>query len=129
MFSCRPWFVQGLLVLLAVTSVTPATVAGEADVIKARVSQTGEGVYSFDVTVRHGDEGWKHYANRWQIVGPDDMLLGERVLFHPHVNEQPFTRGLSGVKIPTSIRQVRIRAGDLVHGFGGKEMTVSIPDR
>lgn len=110
-------------------SVTPATVAGEADVVKATVSQTAEGVYSFDVTVRHGDEGWKHYANRWQIVGPDGKLLGERVLLHPHVNEQPFTRGLSGVKIPTSIRQVRIRAGDLVHGFGGKEMTVSIPDR
>ena len=46
------------------------------------VAQSGEA----DVT------GWEHYANKWDVVGPDDTILGTRVLLHPHVNEQPFTR-------------------------------------
>ena len=42
-------------------------------------------------------------------------------------NEQPFTRTLSGVSVPRSQAQVRIRAGDLVHGFGGQELVIELP--
>jgi hypothetical protein len=123
-FLLLPRFLLGLL---AAVSVAYAAGAGEADVVDVKMSQTADGVYRFDVTVAHGDAGWKHYADRWQVIGPGGKLLGERILAHPHDNEQPFTRGLSGVKIPASVRQVRVRAGDLVHGFGGREITVSIP--
>jgi hypothetical protein len=34
--------------------------AGEADVIDVKARPAGDGLYSFDVTVRHTDEGWKH---------------------------------------------------------------------
>jgi len=102
--------------------------AGEADVVGVKVSKTGERVYRFDVTVRHGDTGWDHYADRWEVLAPDGTVLGVRVLAHPHENEQPFTRSLSGVEIPAGMTEVRVRAGDSVHKFGGAEMTVAVPE-
>ena len=87
------------------------------------------GSCSFHVTLKHGDTGWEHYANEWTVVAPDGSILGTRTLLHPHVNEQPFTRSLSGVKIPADIKQITIRAKDLVHGYGGLEQKVKLPGR
>ncbi len=53
------------------------------------------------VTLSHGDTGWDHYADGWQVIGADDTVLGTRVLHHPHVNEQPFTRSLTLDEPPT----------------------------
>lgn len=104
--------------------------AGEADIVDADVRATGDGTYSFQVTVRHEDEGWDHYADQWQVLAPDDGTeLGTRTLHHPHVDEQPFTRSLSGVEVPERIDSVRIRARDSVHGRGGAEVELSLPDR
>lgn len=101
--------------------------AGEADVVAVKVRSDGAGTYSFDVTVRHGDTGWDHYANAWEVVAPDGKtVLGTRTLLHPHEAEQPFTRSLSGVKIPDGIGEVIVRARDSVHGYGGAEITVKI---
>ncbi len=104
-----------------------AVCAGEADVVKVEVAQTGEGVYRFDVTVAHADAGWDHYADKWDVVGADGAVLGTRILHHPHVNEQPFTRSLSGVRIPEGVDRVGIRAHDSVHEYGGREMKVDLP--
>ena len=101
--------------------------AGEADVVAATATKTGENTYRFDVTVAHDDTGWDHYANVWQVIGPDGAIIGERILAHPHVNEQPFTRSLSGVSIPTDITGATLRAGDLVHEFGGAELYLELP--
>lgn len=100
--------------------------AGEADIVNVEVEKPGSS-YRFDVTVRHDDTGWQHYADRWDVVGPDGQILATRVLYHPHVNEQPFTRSLSGVAIGAGVSSVVIRAHDLVHGYGGQEMTISLP--
>ena len=43
---------------------------------------------------------------------------------HPHVDEQPFTRSQRGIVIPPGVTQVRVRAHDLVDGFGGREVLV-----
>lgn len=101
--------------------------AGEADVVDVKVSMTAKREYRFDVTVRHADAGWKHYADRWEVLGPDGKVLGVRVLYHPHVDEQPFTRSLPGVKIPAGIDRVTLRAGDKVHKFGGRTKSVPLP--
>ena len=53
-------------------------------------------------------------------------ILATRVLRHPHVNEQPFTRHLPGVKVPEEIRRVRVRAHDSVHDHGGAEVFVDL---
>lgn len=105
-----------------------AAFAGEADVVEVATERAGDGSYGFSVTVRHADEGWDHYADRWEVLAPDDTVLGARVLHHPHVDEQPFTRSLSGVDIPADLRRVRIRARDSVHGYGGAEIVVALPE-
>jgi hypothetical protein len=101
--------------------------AGEADVVGVKASRDGEGRYSFRVTVRHGDTGWKHYANKWDVVGSSGKVFGTRVLYHPHETEQPFTRSLSGVVIPDDVRRVMLRAHDSVHEYGGKTFEVTLP--
>ena len=35
----------------------------------------GSGRWRFDVTVRHADEGWDHYADKWDVVAPDGTVL------------------------------------------------------
>ncbi len=101
--------------------------AGEADVVDVNISQSSSGGYSFDVSVKHADTGWKHYADAWEVLDNNGNILGKRVLVHPHENEQPFTRSLSGVKIPAELTTVTIRAHDSVHKYGGKEITVKVP--
>jgi len=103
--------------------------AGEADVLDVDVSCNSESTCRFDVTVKHDDEGWKHYANRWEVLSPDGTILATRVLAHPHDNEQPFTRSLGNVKIPSDLVEVVVRAHDLVHAYGGKEFVVRLSPR
>ncbi len=115
----------GLAVSLALAAPLRAG-AGEADVVRVTVTKEPGGTWRFDVTVRHADEGWTHYANKWQVLAPDGTVLGTRILYHPHVDEQPFTRSLSGVRIPPAITRVRVRAFDSKHGTGGKEAEVDL---
>lgn len=81
----------------------------------------------FSVTLEHADTGWEHYANQWDVLSLDGDVLGTRVLYHPHVDEQPFTRSLSGVSIPKTMKQVKIRAKDLKHGYSNQEYLVKLP--
>ncbi len=106
-----------------------SAIAGEADVLEVKMDKRGPDSFWFDVTVKHADTGWDHYADAWDVVAPDGTVLGTRVLAHPHVNEQPFTRSLSGVRIPGEFTWVRVRGHDLVHGLGGREVTLSVPHR
>ena len=101
--------------------------AGEADVVGAEASRAGNGTFRFNVTVRHGDEGWDHYADRWDVVAPDGTVLATRVLLHPHDTEQPFTRSLGGVAVPEGIDRVTVRAHDKTHEYGGTEFAVELP--
>lgn len=96
--------------------------------VAVSVSGARDQGYRFDVTLRHADTGWDHYADAWEVLAPDGAVLGRRVLAHPHVNEQPFTRSLGGVRVPAGIDRVRIRAHDSVHGYGGREMEVALPE-
>jgi len=114
-------------VILVAVLLAGGAQAGEADVVGIEVSRNGDGLYRFDVTVRHADTGWDHYADAWDVVAPDGSVLGTRTLLHPHENEQPFTRSLAGVAVPEGITEVMVRAHDSVDGYGGKEMVVPIP--
>jgi hypothetical protein len=104
-----------------------AAAAGEADVLAARATCDAERVCRFAVTVRHADTGWEHYADRFEVLAPGGEVLATRVLRHPHVDEQPFTRELVGARIPEGIDRVRIRAGDSQHGYGGAEVEIPVP--
>ena len=117
-----------LTIALFCALATPSSVAlaGEADVTKVDIKKTGDRTFTFRVTLAHADTGWDHYADKWEVVAPDGTVLATRILAHPHVNEQPFTRSKSGIKIPEGVDQVTVRGGDSVHGIGGKEMVVEI---
>ena len=115
--------VAALGVAIHIVSVGSASFAGEADVI-AVVHERAADTHVFSVTVQHADEGWDHYADRFEIVGPDGTVLAIRELAHPHVDEQPFTRFLSGAHLPQGVDEVTMRARDNVHGYGGQTFSV-----
>ena len=106
---------------------------GNADVLQVRAVQGTDGTWTFHVTVEHPDTGWEDYADGWDVVTPDGRVLKPdpdsaftRTLLHPHVDEQPFTRSQGGITIPQGVSQVRVRAHDLVDGWGGQEVVVDL---
>jgi len=100
--------------LCAAISASCSISAGEADVVGVEITKTSDGQFRIDATVKHGDTGWDHYADRWDVVAPDGTVIGSRILHHPHENEQPFTRSLT-LAIPANITEVSIRAHDSVY--------------
>lgn len=101
--------------------------AGEVDVLDATAERQGDGTWRFEATLKHADTGWEHYADKWEVLAPDGTILGTRTLYHPHVNEQPFTRSLRSVEVPAGVMRVRIRAHDSRHDYGGREVVVQLP--
>ena len=106
--------------------VGPALADDGAQVVDARAVPTGD-LWRFEVTVRHADTGWEDYADKWDVVAPDGTVLGTRVLLHPHVTEQPFTRSLTGVALPAGLDSVVIRAHDNVNGYSGNDFVLELP--
>ena len=91
------------------------------------INENPKNTWSFSVTIRHLDEGWNHYADLWIITDPQSgNILGERVLAHPHANEQPFTRSLSGVKLPAGQRYLEFSAKCTLHDFEGARILVDL---
>ncbi len=98
-----------------------------AQVRNVDMSKNSDGSWRIAVTVRHADTGWDHYADLWQVL--DDAsgeVIAERPLAHPHTNEQPFTRSLSRVEIPSGVKTIRIRAKCTQHGYEGQQMQISL---
>jgi hypothetical protein len=112
-----------LLLLVLVFVFTQPAVAGSVKIVKAKARQQGSNWY-FTVTLKHADTGWEHYADAWRVVTEDGKVLGERTLYHPHIDEQPFTRGLGDVKISAEIKKVYIEAHDKVHGWAKERYSV-----
>ena len=106
---------------------------GNADVVFVEATENTDGRWTFSVTVSHPDTGWEDYADGWDIVLPDGTVIKPsnsaqftRTLTHPHVDEQPFTRSQSGIIIPEGVSKVRVRAHDIVDGYGGQEITLDL---
>ena len=100
----------------------------EIPTIEQAKARQGPSGWSFDVTLSHPDTGWDHYADGWDVMDQDGTILGQRTLVHPHVNEQPFTRSLSGVVIPDGVERVFIRARCLVDGWGEPVFEIALDD-
>ena len=111
------------------TTTTTAPTGGAdgcAHVIDADIEPT-QGTYRVAATIRSADTGWEKYADAFEVRGRDGTVYGTRVLAHPHVDEQPFTRSLSGVEIPDGTNEVTIAARDSVAGFCGDVVTLPVP--
>ena len=115
------------LTALTMLASTGPMLADPAQIVSAEARKSGNG-WTFSVTLRHAETGWDDYANGWRVVGTDGTIIGTRVLAHPHQNEQPFTRSLSGVQLPDGTTQVLIEASTLTGGWEGEKLTLTIED-
>lgn len=89
---------------------------GEAKVTK--VSVTGDSnAYSFNVTVESPDTGCDQYTDWWEVIDLEGNLIHRRILAHSHVNEQPFTRSGTDIKLAKNT-QVYVRAHMNTSGYG-----------
>ena len=116
-----------LAIAAALSALATGAAADAVSIVDAQFQRGGDGLWRASVTLRHADTGWEHYADAWRVVGADDTVYGERTLHHPHVDEQPFTRSLSGIDIPAEVDTVLVEAHDKVHGWSDRRLTVSLP--
>jgi len=100
--------------------------ADPARVLQARAAPDAAGTWTFHVTLVHADSGWDDYADAWRVEMPDGRQLGTRVLLHPHVTEQPFTRSLSGVSLPEGTAQLLIRTRTTVEGWAATPFAMAV---
>jgi hypothetical protein len=98
----------------------------EVPKVEGATAQSRGGSWTFAVTLSHPDTGWDHYADGWEVLSLDGTRLGFRELVHPHVEEQPFTRSLSGVAIPAGTTKVLIRARCNVDGWSEETFEVEL---
>ena len=114
--------------IAALLLLPPHSFAGEVEIVNAIAIPGEGGNYRIEVTLRHADSGWDHYADGWEVLAPDGRRLGERTLYHPHVDEQPFTRALTGVRVPLGTDHLLIRAHDKVHGHSRQLFRLDLGD-
>ncbi len=117
-----------ILLFVCMIGITTMVSAAEVTIEHAQFKQR-DGAWKVDVTLRHADSGWDHYANEWRIVDAKGTVLARRVLAHPHVDEQPFTRSIHFAKIPAQTRIVFIEARDSVHGWSQDRIKVDLDQR
>jgi hypothetical protein len=96
----------------------------EANVVDVSIEDR-DGVYRFDVTLIHDDDGEDGYANWWQVETRAGESLGRRELLHGH-GTQEFTRSMT-ISIPDDVTEVVVRGHDQIHGYGGQAMLVTLP--
>lgn len=110
--------------MLSVVLSAPA-LGGDVEIVFVRFQSLTAG-WQVTTTVQHEDSGWEHYADAWRVAGEDGRVFGTRTLYHPHVDEQPFTRSLSGVNIPEDQNVVYVEAHDSIHGWSPQRVRVEL---
>lgn len=101
--------------------------ASEADVLDVEVIDKGDNRYTFNVTIRHEDTGWDHYADRWEILNLQEEIIAVRSLRHPHMKQESFTRSLPFVPVHQDTKEIKVRAHCSVDGFTGKQVVIKLP--
>ena len=114
-----------LVIALVAWGMAMTAMAGNVEVVNVTFSKQGDS-WDVEATLRHADTGWEHYADAWRVVTPNGEILATRTLVHPHVDEQPFTRGLRGISIPKDVAVVFVEAHDKVHGWGPQRVQVDL---
>jgi len=118
-------YMQMILCCAILLMLDTPVLAGEVIIEQARF-ELRHGTWDVSTTLRHADTGWEHYADGWRVVTEAGEVLGTRTLFHPHVDEQPFTRSQSDIHIPEGTNIVYVEAHDTVHGWSKKRLRVDL---
>ena len=104
---------------------SPVVLANEVEIVKVEFKKSGNS-WRVNTTLKHNDTGWEHYADAWRIMSENGEKLGERILFHPHENEQPFTRSLQDLVVPKGMHVVYVEAHDKKHGWSKQRVRVDL---
>ena len=121
----KPWYPLHMFRFALLLFLASPALADDAVIEAAEARSSGDS-WTFSVTLSHGDTVWDDYADGWRVVDSEGTELGLRVLYHPHVEEQPFTRSLGGVSIPDGLDTVFIEARTNVDGWGVARFPVSL---
>lgn len=110
------------------TTGAPTTAATQRhpDVLAATADRQPDGTWNFTATLSSPYDTADRYADAWRVVTPDGQVLGVRELLHDHAGEQPFTRSLDGVTVPTDIDTVTVQGRDRTYGWGGATVILRI---
>jgi hypothetical protein len=114
-----------LLIMSGLVLATSVVHAGDVEIQNVYLYQQSSS-WRADVTLKHADTGWEHYADAWRIVDATGKLIATRVLYHPHVNEQPFTRSLGNIEIPAGTDIIFVEAHDKQHGWSPQRVKVDL---
>ena len=107
--------------LLLSTSIS----ASEVEIVKVVLTKH-TGTWRADVTLKHADTGWEHYTDAWRLIDEKGNEIGKRTLYHPHVNEQPFTRSLSNIQISNDKKIIFVEAHDLNRGWKSNKVKIDM---
>ena len=100
----------GIFFLLSLGLICVQASAQPPVIVKAEAIVQSNQLFDIAVTIEHPDTGWEHYASEWVVIVDDKHVVGKRTLYHPHVNEQPFTRYLRDIKIPPDATSIKVYA-------------------
>lgn len=104
---------------------TTSAFANDVEIVKVELTSKN-GTWRADVTLKHADTGWDHYADAWRLVDEKGNEIGKRTLYHPHVNEQPFTRSLSSFHIAEDKKIIFVEAHDKKHGWSPNKVKIDM---
>lgn len=100
--------------------------ANQVEIINVSMRAIHDKAWYVSVTLKHDDQGWDHFADQWRLVDDSGKVFAKRVLFHPHEEEQPFTRSLTNVKLPKGVKVFYVEAHDSVHGWSPQRVKVDM---
>lgn len=104
---------------------TTSVFANDVEIVNVVLTKQ-TATWRVDVTLKHADTGWGHYADAWRLVDGKGNEIGKRTLYHPHVNEQPFTRSLSNLHIGNDKKIIFVEAHDKKHGWSTGRVKVDM---
>lgn len=114
-----------ICLILAVNMLASFATAHEPEIVGVKAEKSGL-VWHVDVTIAHPDTGWDHYADGWEVLDKDGNRLGYRLLHHPHVEEQPFTRSLKNLALPDDTVEIFIKSHCSVDGWSDEAVQVEL---
>lgn len=97
------------------------------DVVGVEISGERSAGLSFAVTISSPYDSPDRYADGIRVRSADGTVYGDSTLTHDHASEQPFTRSVTGVKIPDGVTEVVVEGRDQANGWGGGTKTVTLP--
>jgi len=113
----------------ALQAATEKKKSGPANVVGAAVTRNLDGSFDIRVTVRSADKGPEYYCDRIEFLDPDGKVVHTHRVSRPHLNEQPFSETLNGLKLPAELEQITVRARMRPDNAFGKDRIVKLPQQ